>query len=140
MVDGRFVSEVLTDLGDLGSLAHRNLLRKSTCRVANRHVTIAIAVVLDAFSRKVVGWALDDHLEARLAIQALDDAILARDPAPHSLIHHSDLGVQYACGSYTERLEGRQIAVSMSRAANPGARPRARRSRTRGTTPKPRVS
>jgi putative transposase len=80
---------------------------------------VYLAVVLDAFSRKVVGWALDDHLEAKLAIQALDMAILARDPAPDSLIHHSDRGEQYACGAYAERLQSRQIAASMSRVANP---------------------
>jgi len=80
---------------------------------------VYLAVVIDAFSRKVVGWALDDHLEARLAIEALDKAIRARDPAPQSLIHHSDRGVQYACGEYTERLAARQIAISMSRVANP---------------------
>ena len=80
---------------------------------------VYLAVVLDAFSRKVIGWALDDHLEARLAIQALDRALAARDPAPQSLIHHSDRGVQYACGDYTQRLEAREIAVSMSRPANP---------------------
>lgn len=49
---------------------------------------VYLAVVLDAFSRKVVGWALDDHLEARLAVVALDMALAARDPAPDSLIHH----------------------------------------------------
>jgi transposase InsO family protein len=80
---------------------------------------VYLAVVIDAFSRKVVGWALDDHLEARLAIAALDEAILARNPAPDSLIHHSDRGVQYACAAYIERLEARRIAVSMSRPANP---------------------
>jgi transposase InsO family protein len=80
---------------------------------------VYLAVVLDAFSRKVIGWALDDHLEARLAIEALDRALAARDPAPQSLIHHSDRGVQYACGDYIERLEAREIAVSMSRPANP---------------------
>ena len=58
---------------------------------------VYLAVVVDAFSRKVVGWALDDHLEARLALAALDMAIAARDPPP-GLIHHSDRGVQYACG------------------------------------------
>ena len=57
---------------------------------------VYLAVVVDAFSRKVVGWALDDHLEARLAIEALDMAIAARNP-PQGLIHHSDRGVQYAC-------------------------------------------
>jgi transposase InsO family protein len=80
---------------------------------------VYLAVVLDAFSRKVIGWALEDHLEARLAMQALDVALLARDPAAHSLIHHSDRGVQYACGDYTERLAARDIAISMSRLANP---------------------
>lgn len=80
---------------------------------------VYLAVVLDAFSRKVVGWALADHLEASLAIEALDMAIAARDPAPHSLIHHSDRGVQYASLDYTARLTARAIAVSMSRPANP---------------------
>jgi len=80
---------------------------------------VYLAVVIDAFSRKVVGWALDDHLEARLALAALDMAIAARNPAPESLIHHSDRGVQYACGDYIERLERVKIAISMSRPANP---------------------
>lgn len=80
---------------------------------------VYLAVVIDAFSRKVVGWALDDHLEARLAMAALDMAIAARNPAPDSLIHHSDRGVQYACGDYIARLEGVKIAISMSRPANP---------------------
>jgi putative transposase len=51
---------------------------------------VYLAIVLDAFSRKVIGWALADHLEARLAIEALDMALNARDPKPNSLIHHSD--------------------------------------------------
>ena len=80
---------------------------------------IYLAVVLDAFSRKVIGWALDDHLEARLAIEALDRAITARNPAPDRLIHHSDRGVQYASIDYSRRLEARGIAISMSRVANP---------------------
>jgi putative transposase len=80
---------------------------------------VYLAVVLDAFSRKVVGWALDDHLEARLAIEALDMAITTRNPAPETLIHHSDRGVQYASIDYTARLTARAIAISMSRVANP---------------------
>ena len=60
-----------------------------------------LAIVLDAFSRRVVGWALDTHLEASLATAALAMAIEARRPTPGSLIHHSDRGVQYACGDYT---------------------------------------
>ena len=51
---------------------------------------VYLAVVIDAFSRKVVGWALANHLEASLALQALDQALAGRNPAPDSLIHHSD--------------------------------------------------
>lgn len=80
---------------------------------------VYLAVILDAFSRKVVGWAMADHLEASLAIDALDKAITARNPPPHSLIHHSDRGVQYASLDYTARLKARAIAKSMSRVANP---------------------
>lgn len=80
---------------------------------------IYLAVVLDAFSRKVIGWAIDNHLEASLATAALDMALAARNPAPHSLIHHSDRGVQYASIDYTARLSARGIAISMSRVANP---------------------
>ncbi len=80
---------------------------------------VYLAVVLDAFSRKIVGWALNGHLEASLAIEALDRALAARDPAPMSLIHHSDRGVQYASIAYLARLNERKIAVSMSRPANP---------------------
>ena len=79
---------------------------------------VYLAVVIDAFSRKVVGWALDDHLEARLAIEALGMAIEARDP-PTGLIHHSDRGVQYACAAYATRLAERKIEPSMSRPGNP---------------------
>jgi putative transposase len=80
---------------------------------------VYLAVVLDAFSRKVIGWAIDDHLEARLAVEALEMALLARNPLSHSLIHHSDRGVQYASGDYIDRLQARDIAISMSRVANP---------------------
>jgi transposase InsO family protein len=78
-----------------------------------------LAVVLDAFSRKVVGWALETHLQASLAIAALDMALAARHPAPGSLIHHSDRGVQYACGDYAARLAAHGIEPSMSRVGNP---------------------
>jgi len=78
-----------------------------------------LAIILDAFSRKVIGWALETHLRAELAIAALDMAIAARAPAPGSLIHHSDRGVQYACGDYIARLEAAGIQPSMSRVGNP---------------------
>jgi len=78
-----------------------------------------LAVVLDAFSRRVIGWALDTHLRASLATAALLMAINARRPSPDSLIHHSDRGVQYACGEYTSLLEAHGIQPSMSRLGNP---------------------
>lgn len=78
-----------------------------------------LAVVLDAFSRRVVGWALETYLEARLATAALTMALEARRPPPDSLIHHSDRGVQYACGDYTEILAAHGIQASMSRIGNP---------------------
>ncbi|MEJ1160708.1 IS3 family transposase [Prosthecomicrobium sp. N25] len=80
---------------------------------------VYLAVVLDACSRRVVGWALEDHIETRLALAALDMAIAARRPPPGSLIHHSDRGVQYACGAYVDRLETAGIRISMSGLANP---------------------
>jgi transposase InsO family protein len=78
-----------------------------------------LAVVLDAFSRRIIGWALEKHLQASLAVAALTMAIDARRPQPGSLIHHSDRGVQYACSDYTELLEAHDIQASMSRIGNP---------------------
>jgi putative transposase len=78
-----------------------------------------LAVVLDAFSRRVIGWALDKHLRASLATAALDMAISSRRPVPGSVIHHSDRGVQYACGEYAAMLETYDIQPSMSRVGNP---------------------
>lgn len=78
-----------------------------------------LAIVLDAFSRKVIGWAMATHLKAELAIAALDQAIALRRPAPGSLVHHSDRGVQYACAEYAARLAAHRIQPSMSRIGNP---------------------
>jgi putative transposase len=80
---------------------------------------VYLAIVLDAFSRRVIGWALADHLEASLAVAALEMAIEERKPQPGSLIHHSDRGVQYACAEYTALLEQHDIQASMSRVGNP---------------------
>jgi len=79
---------------------------------------VYLAVVLDAFSRRVIGWALGRTLEARLAIAALEMALEARKPPP-GLIHHSDRGVQYAAAGYTELLQQRHAQISMSRKGNP---------------------
>ena len=78
-----------------------------------------VAIVLDAFSRRVVGWALETHLQASLAIAALNMALVERRPLPGSLIHHSDRGVQYACGDYSALLKAHGVQASMSRIGNP---------------------
>ena len=79
---------------------------------------IYLAVVLDAFSRRVIGWGLADHLRASLALDALEMALGARQ-ALAGLVHHSDRGVQYACGDYIQRLERAGIQPSMSRPGCP---------------------
>jgi len=83
-----------------------------------RREFIYLAVVLDAFSRRVVGWALGRTLEADLAIAALRMALDERMPSP-SLVHHSDRGVQYASTQYTALLKEHQASISMSRRGNP---------------------
>jgi putative transposase len=77
-----------------------------------------LAVVLDLFSRKVVGWSMQPYMDRRLVLAALDMAIDARRPAPGTLVHHSDRGVQYACHEYRQALADAEIAVSMSRKGN----------------------
>ena len=79
---------------------------------------VYLAVVLDAFSRKVIGWALDCTLEATLTIEALQMALGTRKPAA-GLVHHSDRGVQYASGDYTDLLKAHGVQISMSRRGNP---------------------
>lgn len=79
---------------------------------------VFLAVVLDAWSRRVVGWALGRTLQAELALSALRMAIAQRVPGP-GLVHHSDQGVQYACAEYRQLLNQHQIRGSMSRSGNP---------------------
>lgn len=79
---------------------------------------VYLAVVLDAYSRKVVGWALANHLQASLPLAALQQALASRAVEP-GLVHHSDRGVQYACGDYVSLLAQHGLVVSMSRPANP---------------------
>lgn len=77
-----------------------------------------LAVILDVWSRRVVGWALSHDLTAKLALDALRVALAARRPQP-GWIHHSDRGVQYACSEYVALLERHEAHVSMSRPGNP---------------------
>jgi transposase InsO family protein len=83
-----------------------------------REEFIYLAVILDAWSRRVVGWALGETLEAELALTALDRALEGRAVQP-GLVHHSDRGVQYCCRQYTQKLEARGVLISMSRVGNP---------------------
>jgi transposase InsO family protein len=77
-----------------------------------------LAAILDAYSRRVVGWRLSREIDAALAVSALEMALEARKPAP-GWIHHSDRGVQYACREYVERLTGAQAQISMSAKGTP---------------------
>jgi transposase InsO family protein len=79
---------------------------------------VFLAVVLDRFSRKAIGWALDRTLQARVAVTALRQALARRQP-PAGVVHHSDQGIQYACMDYIEELKANQMVPSMSRPANP---------------------
>ena len=79
---------------------------------------VYLAVVLDAFSRRVIGWALDRTLEAKLTVAALQMALSRREVKP-GLVHHSDRGVQYAAERYTSLLRQKGIQISMSRRGNP---------------------
>ena len=79
---------------------------------------VYLAVILDAYSRRVVGWALERTLEASLTLEALRMALEQRKPVP-GLVHHSDRGVQYACSDYTDLLKQNGLLISMSRRGNP---------------------
>jgi putative transposase len=84
--------------------------------VPTREGWLYLAIVLDLASRRVVGWAMRDTLDAALALAALRMALGARRPSPASgLLHHSDRGVQYACGEYRDLLAAHGIQASMSR-------------------------
>jgi putative transposase len=79
---------------------------------------VFLAVIVDAYSRKVIGWALERHLTTLLVLTALRQALAQRQPPP-GLVHHSDQGVQYASAEYVQVLEQHGILLSMSRAGNP---------------------
>jgi transposase InsO family protein len=89
-----------------------------------REEFVYLAVVLDAFSRKVLGWDLQSTMEADLVITALDRALAERSITP-GVIHHSDQGVQYASKPYVEKLLAHGFRISMSRKASPWQNARA---------------
>ena len=79
---------------------------------------VYLAVILDAYSRRVIGWHLDHVLDDSLSLAALRMALEGRTVQP-GLVHHSDRGVQYASGDYTDLLKENGIEISMSRKKNP---------------------
>ena len=80
---------------------------------------IYLAAVLDAYSRRCIGWALARSIDARLPLAALKMALQTRSFRPGQLTHHSDQGVQYACYDYVQVLEQHRIIISMSRPGTP---------------------
>lgn len=105
-----------------GNLLDRQFMTEAPNRVWTADITylwtlegwVYLAVILDLFSRQVVGWAMDKHMRVDLVLNALKMAYWRRKPSPR-LIHHSDRGVQYACDQYQKQLEQFQIVPSMSR-------------------------
>ncbi|QOR69026.1 IS3 family transposase [Cytobacillus suaedae] len=79
---------------------------------------VFLSSIMDLFSRKIVGWSLASHMKTELSLQALNMAITTRQPA-EGLIHHSDRGSQYCSKGYIERLEQKDIQISMSKKGDP---------------------
>jgi len=94
------------------------LWRADITYIRLRNEFVYLAVVLDPYSRRVIGWALGRTLEAELAVSALTMALRQRRPEP-GLVHHSDRGVQYASYEYTDLLKRSGAQISMSRKGNP---------------------
>ncbi|OLE05254.1 MAG: transposase [Cyanobacteria bacterium 13_1_40CM_2_61_4] len=83
-----------------------------------RREFVYLAVILDAYSRRCIGWALSRHIDTQLTLKALRLALQTRT-VPPGLIHHSDRGVQYASADYVALLQEHKIQISMSRTGNP---------------------
>jgi len=83
-----------------------------------RREFVYLAVILDAYSRRCIGWALSRHIDTQLALTALRMALQTRTIQP-GLMHHSDRGVQYAADDYVALLQAHKIKISMSRTGNP---------------------
>lgn len=109
---------------------HRNLLEEMTVSDVNQVWTadityiridngfVYLAVIIDLYSRKVIGWSISKKIDAQLTLNALKMALQRRQP-PRGVIHHSDRGVQYLCDDYTELLEDNGFHLSCSRKGNP---------------------
>ena len=103
---------------DLVPTGVNQLWRADITYIRLREEFVFLAVILDAFSRRVIGWALDRNMEDELTLTALRMALSRRDIQP-GLVHHSDRGSQYASNDYTDLLKAHAINISMSRKGNP---------------------
>ena len=122
--------KILTTDSNHGHEVYPNLLAQKTLTGINqawvadityiriRKGLVFLAAILDRYSRKVIGWAISQRIDAELCVAALRTAIEQRQPPP-GCIHHSDRGVQYACADYITLLEQAHMQISMSRTANP---------------------
>lgn len=117
--DSRHTYAIFPNLAEAMSLTGLNQLWIADITyVRLREDFLYLAIVLDAFSRRAVGWELGEDLRAELALRALDRALADRSVRP-GIVHHSDRGVQYCSSVYLERLREHGFAVSMSRSGNP---------------------
>ncbi len=121
---------VKTTQSDHDCLTHPNLIQEMSIDGVNQvwagDITyiriengfVFLAVLLDLYSRKVIGWSISKRIDGNLTLNALNMAIKRRSP-PRGVIHHSDRGVQYLCKDYVERLQERGFYISCSRKGNP---------------------
>ena len=86
--------------------------------IETRKGWLYLAVVIDLFSRRVVGWSMSKRITSRLSLTALEMALAVRRPNERALLHHSDRGIHYSCNAYQERLRASGITMSMSRKGN----------------------
>ena len=103
---------------DMILTAINQLWRADITYIRLRDEFVFLAVILDAYSRRVIGWALDREMEDSLTLAALRMALSCRAIEP-GLVHHSDRGSQYASNDYTDLLKANAIEISMSRKGNP---------------------
>lgn len=117
--DARHTYAVYPNLaGEIEATSANQLWVADITYVRLRESFIYLAVILDAWSRRVVGWSLGQTLTADLALAALEMALEGRAVTP-GIVHHSDRGVQYCSQRYTDKLRDYQFRISMSRAGNP---------------------
>ena len=121
---------VVTTQSDHDELIYPNLLQEMSINNINQVWTadityirinngfVFLAVILDLYSRKIVGWAISKKIDGQLTLDALAMAIKKRKP-PRGVIHHSDRGVQYLCEKYTDKLQEYGFHSSCSRKGNP---------------------